>query len=257
MNNMDNIINHILLCKLSYYEPNEIKNILLNDIKYRPILPLIKNNLYITNTETDVNLYIFKKNNVIYIVFRGTSSSKDVFIDLRLKFKKILNPYVNVHSGFYKQYFSIYDKLYEFITDDITIINIMGHSLGGGVATIASALISNYYKLNNIKKEVNCYVFGCPRVGDINFRKFFLENVDHHYNYCFYNDIIGMIPINYKYHHICNFYKIRKNGVIVLCNNDMWYKRFLTILTNVKCYNIYSSHSLDSYLKYFISIKTY
>jgi triacylglycerol lipase len=213
----------------------------------------MKNYYYITNNDTDVNLYIFKKNNVIYIVFRGTSSSKDVLIDLKLNFKKILNPYVNVHTGFYDQFFSIYDKIYENITDEITVINILGHSLGGGVATIASALIANYFINNNNKKEVNCYVFGCPRVGDSKFKKLFNDSVDNHYNYCFYNDIIGMVPINYKYQHACNFYKIRKNGVIVLCKDDMWYKRFFTILFNVKCYKPFSNHSLDSYLEHFIS----
>lgn len=255
MNNVDNIIQNILLCNLSYYEPHELKKILEYDLMYKPILHIVKNYYYITNYETDVNLYIFKYNNILYIVFRGTSSSKDILIDLKFNFKKILNPYVKVHSGFYKQYFSIYDKLYDYITDDITTINILGHSLGGGVATIASALIANYFLINKNKKEVNCYVFGCPRVGDKKFKQFFKDYVDNHYNYCFYNDIIGMFPINYKYHHICNFYKIKKNGVIVLSDNDKLIMRLYYLLSNIKCYNLFTNHKLLSYLNYFLSIK--
>jgi len=252
MNDVDNIIKNILLCNLSYYEPHEIKKILQYNTVYKPIIPIMNDYYYITNNDTDVNLYIFKNKNVIYIVFRGTSSAKDVLIDLKLNFKKILNPYVKVHSGFYNQYFSIYENIFDYITDNITVINVLGHSLGGGVATIASTLIANYYIINNNKKEVNCYVFGCPRVGDNKFKDLFISSVDNHYNYCFYNDIIGMVPINYKYQHACDFYKIRKNGVIKLCKDDKWYNRFTTILFNVKCYNPFSSHSLDSYLEHFL-----
>ena len=249
MNNVDNIINNLLLCNLSYYEPEKIKNILRYNHLYKSVIPIVKNYYKIYNNKSDITVYIFKDNNTIYIIFRGTFSSKNVL--MKSKFKKILNPYVNVHEGFYNQYFSVYDDIFNCISDDITVINILGHSLGGGVATIASVLIANYYLNINSKNKVNCYVFGCPRVGDIKFRNLFINIINNHYNYCFYNDIIGMMPTNYNYKHSCNLFKIRKNGVIVLCKNDIWYKRLYVFLSNKNCYNIFKNYNLESYLYFF------
>ena len=75
--------------------------------------------------------------------------------------------------------------------------------------------------------------------------------INNHYNYCFYNDIIGMMPTNYNYKHSCNLFKIRKNGVIVLCKNDIWYKRLYVFLSNKNCYNIFKNYNLESYLYFF------
>jgi len=246
----EDIIKNILLCELSYSEPQDI-NYVLRDPKYNSIIDIVKNRKYFFNTDTDVNLYIFKYKNILYIVFRGTSSFKDVLIDMQMCFENIINPTIKVHSGFYKQYFSIYKKIIDYIDFykyNIDIINVLGHSLGGGIATIASSLIANSY----YNKVVNCYVFGCPRVGNKNFKIFFNKVVKNHYNYCFYNDIIGMIPLNYKYLHIANYNKICKNKEIVYIENIKWYKRIFYLLNNTNCINPIKNHKLLSYYEYFL-----
>ena len=83
------------------------------------------------------------------------------------------------HWGILRQFRSVEDKITKYIDDEIAenkeIKNIVytGHSLGGGLATIA--LMNYSHKYPELKHL--CVTFGAPRVGNDKFRQMFNENV--------------------------------------------------------------------------------
>ncbi len=140
---------------------------------------------FIQNLGTDCQVYIFDKK---YITFRGSSSIKDIYFDLRLKYINDKNNCSKVHSGFYKQYLSVRDELDEYIKNEMryeTNIVYTGHSLGGALACIA-------YSYRNREKINRLITFACPRVGDSGFNRLIESNYCH---YILNKDIICKIPL--------------------------------------------------------------
>lgn len=107
-------------------------------------------------TETSTEGFIAYNNHVVYLIFKSTDGLRDWFTDISAwyKFNKNLN--ASVHYGFYTAYDSakadIIDLLFEAsLTDKRFVIG--GHSLGGGLAVIASVDLEPDY----------VYTFGAPR----------------------------------------------------------------------------------------------
>ena len=73
-----------------------------------------------------------------------------------------------VHSGFLTSFFQSRKESTSFSTRENRPIIFCGHSLGGGIATIASLYYTYKYK------NVSCVTFGSPRVGD-KIRMYFIE----------------------------------------------------------------------------------
>lgn len=128
------------------------------------------------------------------IAFRGSDSLKDWIRSAR--FKKRVLPYesmkskIRVHSGFVEAYHIIQDFIHAHIKmhKPETVI-ITGHSLGGALATLC-ALDIEY----NFGVKPKCVVFGCPRVGNLHFKRSFnrrVPNLTRVINGC---DIITRIP---------------------------------------------------------------
>lgn len=97
-------------------------------------------------------------------------------------FKTSLVPFANrgvvVHQGFYESWLSVKERV-------ITILRklptkqmlFMGHSRGGGIASVAAAEIAS--SIPTIQKKVELITFGAPRVGKKDFAYFvkqYLEN---------------------------------------------------------------------------------
>ena len=91
------------LCKLSYKEPNQIDN---------------NKFIFIENKETDAQCYLFidEENKILYITFRGTSSNKDISIDIKINKTDFLYD-TKVHKGFFEQYMSIKTDLISSLND--------------------------------------------------------------------------------------------------------------------------------------------
>ena len=107
---------------------------------------------------------IFLYNNKLWIIFRGTFTSKEWSYNLDFKFTdmNIKDTYLQCHSGFHRLYTEYFrDQIYEVInTNDISEVVFSGHSLGAGVATLASIDIKTTFP----DKSINAYLFGSPRV---------------------------------------------------------------------------------------------
>lgn len=154
---------------------------------------------------------------------------KDEYINLNDQSK-----HGNVHSGFYQDYKSIREKLYSIVyevllkssllmkssssknldcsnnIDDknsilcLMPIYIIGHSLGGALATFAAIDINdwmnNYYSnILNINIDISCSIrlvtFGQPRIGDLIFSTYLKNKIPIIYRIINRYDIVPHLPL--------------------------------------------------------------
>jgi len=117
--------------------------------------------------ETDADWSVCRENDkkCICIRFKGTTSFKDVLIDLLFWTSRVEafdGADWKVHYGFKKAYYScrdaILDKCYKLYQEGDTFL-ICGHSLGGAMALIAAEDIGWHFKT-----KVQCITWGAPRV---------------------------------------------------------------------------------------------
>ena len=129
--------------------------------------------------EKNTLAYIWLKDTDLFVVFRGSDDALDftqdiMFAPVNLKVSGL----GKVHSGFYDYYTTIQPRLAEILDSilktnhDIHTVFMVGHSLGGAVATIAASL----YTLPRINLSIACITFGTPRVGD----RIFVEAFEKH-----------------------------------------------------------------------------
>ncbi|XQF94232.1 lipase family protein (plasmid) [Pseudoalteromonas espejiana] len=102
------------------------------------------------------------------ITIRGTNSLRDGLTDGHFGLSGGSNGSM-VHAGFNKTFYSMKPALQEFveanIKDKVTdCIHLVGHSLGGALATLSADWIRAEYSI-----PVKLYTFGSPRVGLENF----------------------------------------------------------------------------------------
>lgn len=246
ISNYHNIYKNLLLSKVSYFNPIELTR-LSNNPTYISIQKNLSFDLplFISCNDTDAQCYIWKENETMYIIFRGTSSFKDLYLTSHLSQTNITNNRnAKVHSGLYKQYKSIETKILNNITTNIKYINVSGHNTGGAIATICSAIIGDLYK--NI--EVSCYTFGCPRVGNMEFKKYYQNNVKKSYRIVNKRDPVCMLPINSSYEHVCDGFQLDKNDNITRIKDVKWYFRIFNIFIKIDDINIYKYHDTSNYI---------
>jgi len=119
--------------------------------------------------------FIARKNNALYVIFRGTQTPSEWISNLNA----VLKPYEyggsgNVHGGFAELYGSIRDTVMATINTQGTGRNIYiaGHSLGAAIATLSVRDIGKDDR--NIIKGV--YLYGSPRVGDAEYARDYDRN---------------------------------------------------------------------------------
>lgn len=132
--------------------------------------------------------------NETVVSFRGTNNWRSVFADI--KFPKIdcsLVEGCKVHSGFAQSWDEIKSEITKAVNDarkenPSYKLVITGHSLGGAVATLASA----YYRKDDIPLDV--YTYGSPRVGNDKFADFVSNQKGPHWRVTHGNDPIPRLP---------------------------------------------------------------
>jgi len=112
---------------------------------------------------------------IIVVVFRGTENLLDWWTNMNAG-RKTLQGGVKVHAGFFRAYRPIRDQLFETLCRLLKAkrrpIYITGHSLGGALALMATAELSNHHEAEVRDSIAACYTFGCPKAGDRSFDQY-------------------------------------------------------------------------------------
>jgi triacylglycerol lipase len=185
---------------------------------------------FITDKETDTQLFIAHSGSAIVIAFRGTEGSKikDWFTDAGFGFKETVHG--RIHKGFDKALDSVWNEI-ETTLNKVHQYGqplwITGHSLGGALAVLTAARL--VLDLNDsIYKSINgLYTFGQPRVGDSKFVKELDEEIKPRYfRFVNDNDIVPRVPIRLNQYKdggtICFF-----DGEGNLCDDPSFWFQFL------------------------------
>ena len=150
--------------------------------------------LFIKSEKSDTECFLRKRKDLVIISFRGTDSATNW--KYNLKFWKKAIPYDNfsskirVHSGFLATYKSVREKIHEKIPENSCKIIITGHSLGGAAAILCAVDLQYNFK----KKDIEVYVYGCPRVGNGAFARSYNRRVFKTLDFINGNDIVTKLP---------------------------------------------------------------
>lgn len=197
------------IAKLSYYDEIIFKQEIINFTKPDDIY------FYDASIDdySDAQMYTLIYKDKIIFSIRGTSSIKDaitdinfiktIFQDVQYTTNKKKYKNIKVHKGFLSQFNTIKFRIISYvfsalwgnkckntITDKIHII-FTSHSLGAAISTLASTMLKSHF---NDKIFIENWAFGCPRVGNNNFIKYYEDNVDMSNIYIYGNDIVTKIP---------------------------------------------------------------
>lgn len=199
--------------------------------------------------KTDLQGYVGLLNNMIYVVFRGTSSIRNWVDDIDV----VKTPYpdcnCNVHAGFYKSTENVINQTL------ISIIHIQskysannviitGHSYGASCAQLISLELLKH----NIKSTV--YNFGQPRIGDVAFSDFANKKLEGNlFRFVHNRDIVPHVPI-YHYKHSCReIFENDDNSLTVCssinCEDPLCSMQYSLSETNVDDHHLYLGHKLD------------
>jgi hypothetical protein len=126
-----------------------------------------------------------------------------------------------------------------------------GHSMGGSLATLASAYYGSIFEYIFI----TCHTFGSPVIGNDGFVQWFSENVDESTRLEIEEDIVPVIPVNQLFKHVPHGAKLKKNEVVEYDYPDkfMSYAEIIARIFNKK--EVYLNHSCEKYLERLIALK--
>ena len=176
----------------------------------------VKNNFirhnfrYFNNKGRDTQAYIFRTRQFMVLAFRGSQEPKDWLTNFTTQLRNLtirkngvtsVSSYKGrVHAGFFLAWAIIENAVLGQISqwqleaaekgERLPPLYITGHSLGGALATIAAAALSD-----NGVEVAGVYTFGQPRVGD----RLFVSQLNSHINgkvfrFVNNNDIVPHVP---------------------------------------------------------------
>ena len=165
--------------------------------------------------------FVAGSDGVVVVAFRGTEAdqTKDLASDARLRMTA--GPRGEVHRGFLAALDAVWDNVdagqsvlrtvQEFSSGGQPIW-VTGHSLGAGLATLATARLT----LDNDIGVAGLYTFGSPRVGDEEFAEAF-DNVmkERTFRFVNNNDVVTRVPLPGKllpYRHIGQLQYFKESG---------------------------------------------
>ena len=172
------------------------------DYSTLPILKGTTGSFFFLKSQTGMGLTAFGKGSgykgQAFIVFRGTNNvfAADILTDASVGITQRSSYGHPVHNGFSESFNSMKSQIDPFLIEcgkrNIEQLHIIGHSLGGALAT----LCTEYSKSKYPTLPVKCYTFGSPRVGLRNFSDEFTRKIGPQNIYRAYHrtDLIPCIP---------------------------------------------------------------
>jgi hypothetical protein len=144
---------------------------------------------------TSTFCYFGSLDNCNYVLaFEGSQDEKDAKLDFN--YSKLVpykhHPTAKVHGGFWTAYTSIRSGIYSLIKnrDCLDSIHVVGHSLGGSLATLASLDLVEELNING----VSMVSIGAPRVGNNEYAKLYDSRVEEYYRLTHARDPIVHLP---------------------------------------------------------------
>ena len=129
-----------------------------------------------------------------FIVMRGTKFLGDWLTNFNMGTSRSAYGQ-SIHDGFHQAFLSMRDQLMAFVsslsTQGVHTVHCVGHSLGGGLATVCAE-----YILSTTSFKPYLYTFGAPRVGMQTFADMLSSNLTPEKMYRVYHrtDIVPCIP---------------------------------------------------------------
>lgn len=153
--------------------------------------------------------YAFIINGDAFIAFRGTH--EDQIHEMLLQTTKVtLNPqkksHGKVHGGFLIEAGKLWSGIAKWIlSKTFNHLYTVGHSMGAALALLTSVWI-------NMPEKTSCYMFGTPRIGDNQFKKYIDENFNC-YRIVNNKDLVVKLPPSImNYAHVGQLTFIDKHG---------------------------------------------
>ena len=127
------------------------------------------------------SIYTSENKKILFIIYRGTTQIEEWYQNLTYKqvpfpgFTSDKN--VSVHEGFLEAYTNTSQAIKKYLFDDGTKwayehVIVAGHSLGAATAAICAAdLLLNSTKDIIGNAKLSCYIFACPRLGNLNLQE--------------------------------------------------------------------------------------
>ncbi|CAA7056886.1 unnamed protein product [Microthlaspi erraticum] len=218
----------IMSSKLAYENSARIKHVVENhwNMKYLGLNDYW--NEYQEKETTQAFMMSTDQETTVVVAFRGTEpfNSEDWCSDFDITWYELPN-IGRIHGGFMKAlglqnncswpkkplpnpsrlsplaYYSIRDSLKSLVAqNEHTKIVLTGHSLGGALAILFTAVLVIHDETELLKRIQGVYTYGQPRVGDSKFGEFMekklQENDIKYYRFVYNNDIVPRLPYDDK-----------------------------------------------------------
>jgi hypothetical protein len=184
----------------------------------------------------------------MFICFRGTESKRDMLANIDIRHEKIKDN-ICVHSGFMGQFKSVEEEICKILDQhesEYSTIVCCGHSLGGALAMIAAPILAERYKT----KELRCYTYGAPRVGNGDFCKWFKGLVKINCRVVNERDPVTMIPLSFLYVHVDDGICFKDDNTHVIIKRDLpWYLRLITYWKKLNLSELIKEHDARLYIE--------
>ena len=208
----------------------------LAGIAYAPIQP--KGSTVLTTVDdapSGVQCFLRQDGDCLSVTFRGSDSKIDW--NHNFEFHKKCIPYGNqdskirVHTGFLAAYKApvVRGEIHRLVNSRVRKIQVFGHSLGAALAVLCAVDL----QYNFPDRDIECIVFGCPRVGNAAFRDSYNKRVFKTIRVENGNDIVTKVPLPIMgYRHVGAKLKIgalRLPGLVTFRSHDprRYYENFL------------------------------
>ena len=231
-----------------YSSREKQSNTLFYNITKMPIF--YDGSINLQNTR-DAQAYLVEKDNIQYVVFRGTSNIFDFLSDFDF-IQVPLEGYssdIKVHRGFYMQFLSIKDEIFKDIDPSKKVV-FCGHSLAAALATIASIIYQDLYK----ETDISLITFGSPMVGNSEFVSLFNKTIKFgkHMRFVTKNDIVPIMSAIFDYKHVSEAYSLSEGHIYKESGDVHWLlKTFYSILNVAKPI---SMHNYNTYIRLILSL---
>lgn len=145
---------------------------------------------------TDADARVEHTDSATYVVFRGSESRRDWFMNLawRCSFEPVRGG--SAHGGFVRQWLGVRDSVLTALRSHARHLPVVlcGHSLGGAVAAVAALELQGEFACTLV-------TFGSPRVFDAGARREFERLGISAYRVTNGSDVVTMVPI-FCVHHV-------------------------------------------------------